>query len=148
MALILNLQPTSKVIFGTLGRMDRNGRLSNFDALQATATAVFPALKNTRWEYEWGGCLAKTADYLPHLHELAPGLLAGLGYNGRGVAMAQVMGLALANRVLGQSNDLLPTAPLQPYPFSGLTKLAINTGLSWMTHFDRLKKPALATPKS
>ena len=38
-----------------------------------------------------------TRDHLPHLHELAPGLLAGLGYNGRGVAMATVMGRLLVS---------------------------------------------------
>jgi len=33
---------------------------------------------------------------VPHLHELAPGLRAALGYNGRGVAMATVLGTLLA----------------------------------------------------
>jgi len=50
-----------------------------------------------RYDYHWGGLVAMTGDHLPHLHELAPGLLAGLGYNGRGVAMAIVMGRLLAD---------------------------------------------------
>jgi glycine/D-amino acid oxidase-like deaminating enzyme len=36
--------------------------------------------------------VAVTRDHLPRLQELAPGLLAGFGYNGRGVAMATMMG--------------------------------------------------------
>ena len=47
---------------------------------------IFPQLQGLRYEYHWGGMVAMTRDHLPHLHELAPGLLAGLGYNGRGVA--------------------------------------------------------------
>ena len=36
-----------------------------------------------------------TADHLPHLHAPAPGVIAALGYNGRGVALATALGLAI-----------------------------------------------------
>src|SRR4026207_1684388 len=51
---------------------------------------------------------------LPHLHELAPGVHAALGYNGRGVAMATVMGKGLADRVLGGGRAALPPTPPPP----------------------------------
>jgi glycine/D-amino acid oxidase-like deaminating enzyme len=51
----------------------------------------------------WGGRLAITSDHYPHLHEPAPGLLAALGHNGGGVAMATMMGRQLASRALGAS---------------------------------------------
>jgi glycine/D-amino acid oxidase-like deaminating enzyme len=56
---------------------------------------------------------------LPHLHEPRPGLLAGLGYNGRGVAMATLMGKLLAGRALGASPAELgfPLTPVVPIPF-------------------------------
>ena len=37
-----------------------------------------------------------TTDHFPRLHELAPGLFAGLGYNGRGIAAGTMMGRDLA----------------------------------------------------
>src|SRR5256885_15583489 len=62
--------------------------------------------------------LFRSRDHLPHLHEPAPGLLAGLGYNGRGVAMASVMGRLLALRALGTPAAELgfPVTPLRPMP--------------------------------
>src|SRR5260370_22992068 len=80
---------------------------------------IYPQLDGLAFEYHWGGLVAMTRDHLPHLHELAPGLLAGLGYNGRGVAMATVMGGLLARRALGTPAAELgfPVTPLPPVPF-------------------------------
>jgi glycine/D-amino acid oxidase-like deaminating enzyme len=65
--------------------------------------------------------VALTADHLPHLHQPRPGLLAGLGYNGRGVAMATVMGKLLADRALGASPADIgwPVVPVAPIPLHG-----------------------------
>ena len=56
---------------------------------------------------------------MPHLHEPAPGVVAGLGYNGRGVAMSHVMGQVLARRTLGEAiTDLpFPVTPIPRYKF-------------------------------
>ena len=55
--------------------------------------------------------MAVTPDHYPHLHELAPGVLAYLGCNGRGVALATAMGGELARRVLGEETALPASAP-------------------------------------
>ena len=47
-------------------------------------------------EHIWHGTAAVTPDFLPRLHMLAPGLHAGLGCNGRGIAMTTVLGQVLA----------------------------------------------------
>ncbi|MHA1565490.1 MAG: NAD(P)/FAD-dependent oxidoreductase [Alphaproteobacteria bacterium] len=49
-----------------------------------------------RVEHIWHGTAAVTPDFLPRLHMLAPGLHAGLGCNGRGIAMTTVLGQVLA----------------------------------------------------
>ena len=61
----------------------------------------------------WWGSLA---DRLPHLHAIAPGLLAGLGYNGRGIAMATTLGRLLARLATGIAADEIgyPVTELQP----------------------------------
>ena len=64
----------------------------------AMRRGFFRRVPRARWRYRWSGQIALTDDHLPHLHEPAPGLLAGLGYNGRGVAMSLVMGRVLAER--------------------------------------------------
>lgn len=86
---------------------------------------IYPQLEGVPFEYHWGGWVAITRDHLPHLHELAPGVLAGLGYNGRGVAMATVMGRLLAQRALGAGAaelgfPLTPVRPIRLHVFSGL----------------------------
>jgi len=81
--------------------------------------ALFPALGDLRWAESWSGWVGMTADHFPRMHELAPGLFAGLGYNGRGIAAATLMGRDLASLV-GGANDaqtVFPLTPLQPLPW-------------------------------
>src|ERR1700676_1193064 len=86
---------------------------------------IFPQLQGVRYDYHWGGLVAMTSDHLPHLHELGPGLLAGLGYNGRGVAMATVMGRLLARRILGVSAEELgfPATAVRPIPLHRFSQI-------------------------
>jgi hypothetical protein len=46
-----------------------------------------------------------TQDQYPHIHEPAAGVLACLGFNGRGVAMGTAMGAQLARRILTPAAD-------------------------------------------
>jgi sarcosine oxidase len=63
-----------------------------------------------------------TVDRLPHYHELAPGLYAGLGYSGRGIAIGTAMGKFLAERALGRydTETPIPRTPLQGLPLHDL----------------------------
>lgn len=91
------------------------------------AEKLWPALRGVRWTHGWNGQLAMTTDHYPHLHEPAPGLLAGLGYNGRGVAMATVMGAQLAARALGRPAAALdlPVSPIRPIPLHRFWRLGV-----------------------
>jgi glycine/D-amino acid oxidase-like deaminating enzyme len=99
---------------------------------------IFPQLRDIAFEYHWGGLVAMTRDHLPHLHELAPGLLAGLGYNGRGVAMATVMGRLLARRALGASVVELgfPVTPVLPVPFHALSGVGARAAIQYLRLVD------------
>jgi glycine/D-amino acid oxidase-like deaminating enzyme len=95
---------------------------------------IFPQLQGVRYDYHWGGMVAMTSDHLPHLHELAPGLLAGLGYNGRGVAMATVMGRLLARRILGVSAEELgfPVTPVRPIPLHRFSQIGVRVAIEYL----------------
>jgi glycine/D-amino acid oxidase-like deaminating enzyme len=54
-----------------------------------------------RFDYVWHGYVAGTADKLPHVYELAPGVLTWTGCNGRGVALATILGRELAKASSG-----------------------------------------------
>jgi glycine/D-amino acid oxidase-like deaminating enzyme len=83
---------------------------------------AFPQIRDPRLEYIWQGQIAMTPERLPRFHELAGGVIAGLGYSGRGIAIGTAMGAQLAQKVTGTpSADLaVPDSDLKPLPMHGL----------------------------
>jgi glycine/D-amino acid oxidase-like deaminating enzyme len=83
--------------------------------VDARIRRLFPQLGGVKWQQAWTGWVAMTTDHFPRLHELAPGLYAGLGYNGRGIAAATMMGRDLATLVRGaREATVFPLTPLRP----------------------------------
>lgn len=103
---------------------------------------IFPQLEGIRYEYHWGGLVGMTRDHLPHLHEIAPGLLTGLGYNGRGVAMATVMGRILSDWVLGTPAPELafPVTPLAPIPLHRFNQIGARVAIQCLRAVDGLAR--------
>nr|WP_245442079.1 FAD-dependent oxidoreductase [Mesorhizobium hawassense] len=93
-------------------------------------------------EYSWSGIAAVEPDFLPHLIDLGPGLIAARACNGRGIAMTTAMGKVLADWAAGtEARDLpLPFAPPAPIPFHGLLRYAPNILLPWSMLRDRLDR--------
>jgi sarcosine oxidase len=117
-----------RLAIGCLGSSAQSpARLGGLARLKAGAVRIFPALRDVEWQYAWGGHIAVTPDFLPHLHEPAPGLLIGLGFNGRGVAMSSVMGRALAAKILGAAESTLPfpVTPLRAMPWHRLLSMVL-----------------------
>jgi len=88
-----------RLLIGGRGPMREIDSIAAIAHLIGYAQKLWPVLKGVRWTHAWGGRLAMTRDHYPHVHEPAPGVLACLGYNGRGVAMATAMGAQLARRI-------------------------------------------------
>lgn len=90
--------------------------------------------------YSWSGMAAVEPDFLPHLVDLGPGLIAGFACNGRGIAMTTSMGKVLADWADGtKPQDLpLPFAPPSPIPLHGLMRHAPNMLLPLSILRDRL----------
>lgn len=134
-------EPDDRIVIGSHGNLRKNGTLTGFDWLKRDAERIFPQLKNIDWEFAWGGKLAITDDRLPHFHEPAEGLIAGMGYNGRGVAMSNVMGTVLADRVLGTAPEDLPfpVSKVKKIPFREVQMLGKSTAVWWMQLLDKLE---------
>jgi glycine/D-amino acid oxidase-like deaminating enzyme len=135
-----------RLAIGCLGSDPDNPQaLGGMSRLRAGAERIFPALKGIAWDYAWGGRIAVTKDFLPHLHEPAPGLHIGLGFNGRGVAMSSVMGRALAARILGASAGSLPfpVTPLKSISYHRLLTAVLPLAgpvLSAADALDRMRR--------
>jgi glycine/D-amino acid oxidase-like deaminating enzyme len=68
-----------------------------------------------------------TADQYPHIHEPAGGVIACLGYNGRGVAMGTVLGRQVARRILDPGAVLdMPITSMRTIAFHGLWPMAVR----------------------
>ena len=71
--------------------------------LHVAAAKRFPLLGAIRWQYGWSGYLALTHNHLPVIQRHDKGLHSAVGCNGRGIAMATVIGELLADLVSGAS---------------------------------------------
>jgi sarcosine oxidase len=100
---------------------------------------VFPQLERIEIETTWAGRIGVTQDMMPRMHEPAPGVLAGLGFSGRGIAMTSVMGRALARKVLGGHNDDLPfpISIISPIPFHSVSSRMVPLMAPSMSMRDR-----------
>lgn len=127
-------EPGGQICFGGIGYRKPFGGVGGFQWPLKDAPLTFPSLKGATWRYKWSGHVALTPDKVPHLHEPAPGLIVGLGYNGRGVAMSHVMGRELARRALGTpAKDLpFPVTKIEPYRFRLPQVLGAGLAMSFL----------------
>ena len=132
------LDAAGRMVMGGRGRSHESSTPTDYGTIIASALELYPELRGCDWEYVWGGKVALTLDHLPHLHELAPGVLAALGYNGRGVAMATVMGKLLADRVQGR-DAVFPETPLRPVPLHRWRRPVFEVIVAYKRALDRLE---------
>ena len=127
-----------RLAIGDHGPMRDTFALADFKRLKRRARRTFPQLRDVRWDFHWGGRVAMTRASLPFLAELGPGLSAGMGYNGRGVGMATVMGRALAAHADGGDADAVgfPVTTPGAYPFHAFHPLGVWLGVRWFGLLD------------
>jgi glycine/D-amino acid oxidase-like deaminating enzyme len=96
--------------------------------VNARIRRLFPQLGEVKWQQAWTGWVAMTTDHFPRMHELAPGLYAGLGYNGRGIAAATMMGRDLAALVRGARDDatVFPLTSLRPLRWHRIAPMLVR----------------------
>ena len=129
-----------RLIFGCVGSSENVDSLGGYGRIRRGLRTVFPQIGGIAAQRKWGGRIAVTPEMMPHMHEPAPGVLAGLGFSGRGIAMTSVMGRALAARVLGAPPAALPfpLLPVTPLPLHGITRRLIPLGAPAMAAKDGL----------
>jgi len=100
---------------------------------------VFPQLADTRLDYAWGGTLGITMTRLPSVVWIGNILSAG-GFSGHGVAMATLLGKAMAEALSGKpaNFDLMAQIPTRQFP--GGTSLRwplLVLAMTWAAMRDR-----------
>lgn len=129
-----------RFIMGGRGAMGDGGILKRQAGLRAAAREIYPQIGDAEWTHAWGGNVAMTRDHAPGLHQIAPNVVAALGYNGRGVGMATAMGTVLAKWADGCPEAELdfPMTPAAPIPFHRFRNLGVGTTVATFRILDRL----------
>ena len=136
------LDATGRFVLGTRGQFADIPIPAATPIHERAMTELYPELAGVAIEYRWGGFVAMTRDGVPHLHEPEPGLLAGLGYNGRGVAMATTLGRVLGRRALGEPAASLgfPLTPVRPLRLHSLSRVAARATIRYLQTRDALDR--------
>jgi glycine/D-amino acid oxidase-like deaminating enzyme len=132
--------PDNRFVMGGRGQnKETQDEQKNRALLVRETEALFPFLKGQAWPHYWHGYVAMTSDSLPNLIDIGPNAYAGLGFNGRGVAMATMMGKMLADCVAGKPTAL-PLSPPQPIAFHGLRQIGVGAYIQWARIKDRFAR--------
>lgn len=129
-----------RLIFGCVGSTDNAATLGGIGRLKRGLSTVFPQLANIEIEATWAGRIAVTPEMMPHLHEPDQGVIAGLGFSGRGIAMTSVMARTLVKKALGADDNTLPfpVTKISPIPLHSVVKTVIPLAAPAMTLRDKL----------
>src|SRR5207302_10311113 len=87
---------SGRLVLGSRGTFAQAPGVRSVQRHYRAVHEIYPQLAGLPFEYHWGGLVAMTPDHLPHLHELAPGLLPALAHHGRRAAMATMLWRPLA----------------------------------------------------
>ena len=117
---------------------DEHPRL--MQCLHNAAEQRFGAISPAHWEFGWSGYLALTRDHLPNILRVDENFLAGVGCNGRGIAMTTAMGQTLADLVGGMPDDEsdIPVGPPRRIVGFGLRHIGVAASVAGNRLLDRV----------
>lgn len=131
--LYFRLDHTGRLLMGGRGPFREPKGAEDWAHLERILGKMFPQIGGVPIEHRWCGRVAITRDFLPHLHEPAPGLLVDIGCQGRGVGLQTAMGKAMASYVATGDTNALPfdLSPIRPLPLHALHKLYVSAVIAW-----------------
>lgn len=130
-----------RFLFGGRGGSGSYVSEAAYRRLLRDASKIYPELGRIRPEYRWSGRVAVTLDGLPRIGMLQPDVYYAMGYNGRGVALANYMGRMLSNAVSGEKHLLGPLGrlPFHEIPFHFLRLPAKKAMMLWYQFLDVMR---------
>ncbi|MGI4985019.1 MAG: NAD(P)/FAD-dependent oxidoreductase, partial [Janthinobacterium lividum] len=109
----------TRLMFGGRARFYQLDRRQSGAVLRAQMVERFPQMADVKISHSWGGTVALTLDFLPHLGKTGEGVHYALGCNGSGVVMMTYLGHKLARLMIERQpieasayGRTMPTHPL------------------------------------
>ena len=128
-----------RFVIGGRGKVSVNNKIKDYQHLINKVSELFPLLKDHKIDSFWSGKVAITSDGLPHIHNPSKGIFAGVGLNGRGVAMGTLLGKWLAEAASDKfSSDAIPFTKIKPIPLHRWRSVGINLITQFKSLQDRL----------
>ena len=112
--------PGGRLHLGTGGSPLEKSAQADLAGADRRLKMVFPELGPVEWENHWSGWVALTAKQLPRILRLDHGVRAALGYSGRGLSFATLVGRELSKLADGAAPDdpILPIEEMRPLAVS------------------------------
>lgn len=134
--------PDGRLVVGGRGPMRAPRSQEDWAHLERAMLRLFPMLQGTPITHRWFGRVAMTPDFLPHLHEPAPGLFMVAGCQGRGIGLMTALGPSLAAYAASGDPDVLPLplSPLRTIPFHRFRRIGVAAHVAWYRLLDSLER--------
>ena len=131
--LYFRLDHQRRLIMGGRGPFREPTSPSDWGHLERVIGRMFPAAANAPIAFRWCGRVAITRDFLPHIHEPAPGLLIDIGCMGRGIGLQTSMGRAMANYIVSGDVDALPVpvTGVKTFPLHRFRQIYLSAIIAW-----------------
>lgn len=114
------LMPDNRFLFGMRGGLTATARAQTAISrrIRKDFAAMFPEWSGVKITHEWAGLVCLMARLVPFAGPVPghPGLFAGMGYHGNGVAMGSHTGVILADLVQNKTPRVLHPAAMQADP--------------------------------
>lgn len=110
-----------RLVVGGRGTFDEPDSKSDFVHIERMLARIYPRLAHRPIEYRWGGRVAITQDFLPHIHCPEDGLHIMIGCQGRGIALQTSMGQWMAQYLTTGRIDMLPV------PITQIRRIPMHT---------------------
>ena len=139
------VSPDNRLIFG--GRGDLTGRKDSpevYQEIEKRMQETFPGI-DFKVEYRWFGKVAVSTDDFPHIGKLSDRVIYAMGYGGRGVALANLLGKYAAALAAGENIQLGPMTdnPFAKFPFHAFRMLGMQLVAGWWRYLDNRDEKTL-----
>jgi len=107
------IDSSNRLLMSSAGPLHGFQKFIRQDWMKRLRNRLYPQTRGIEWSYHWSGQVGLTSNKLLRVQELAPGLIAPTGYNGRGIGPGTVIGEQLAGLLITNNRKDFPF-PIQP----------------------------------